>query len=284
MSLKNILRVIVYGGALALLLWAFWLEPSSLRLREYELPLARWPQEQAGLRIALLSDLHAGSPYINGAKLDRIVALTLEAKPDLILLAGDFVINDIPGGRYMPPERIAAHLAGLRAPLGVYAVPGNHEHRREDTAELHAAFERHGITMVDGRLLKLHHGRFQFWLTGFDSLPDGLQRPARQIGLSYYDTLPLIALAHDPNDYRKLREPVRQRIHLFLAGHTHGGQVQLPFFGPVMLHLWHDSPYTAGHYREESDLFITSGIGTSNLPARFRVPPEIAMLTLRPAP
>lgn len=283
MRLKNLLRVIVYGGSLALLLWAFWVEPASLRVREYELPLARWPQEQDGLRIALLSDLHAGAPYMDGAKLERIVALTLEAKPDLILLAGDYVINDIVGGRYMEPETIAAHLSGLRAPLGVYAVTGNHEHRRTP-AQLHDAFERHGLRMIDGRLLRLQRGRFQFWLTGFDSLPDGLSGPARQIGLTYFDALPLIALSHNPEDYRLLKKPVRERIHLFLAGHTHGGQVLLPWIGPAMLRLVHEPVYVAGHYREESDLFVTSGIGTSNLPARFRVPPEISLLTLRHTP
>lgn len=285
MTPKNWLRLLVYGGALGLLAWAFWLEPDSLRVREHDLPLARWPAEQNGLRIALLSDIHAGAPYINAAKLQKIVRLTQESRPDLILLAGDFVINSVVGGHYMPPEEIARHLSGLKAPLGVYAVPGNHEHRREPgrMPEMRAAFEKHGIAMIDGKLLKLELGRFRFWLTGYDNLPLGVSQPERQIRPSYADDLPLIALTHDAETYRVLPDQVRSRIRLLLAGHTHGGQVNLPFLGPVMLRLIKQPFYQAGHYREQSDLFITTGIGTSNLPARFRVPPEISMLILKHA-
>src|SRR4029078_1257554 len=111
--------------AVTLLVYAGWIEPDSLRVSRYTVsqasPLLR------GLRIAVISDLHAGAPYIDTAKIDRVVAMTNQAKPDLILLTGDYVITGMPGGHHMPIRTIVAHLSTLRAPLGVYAVLGNHD-------------------------------------------------------------------------------------------------------------------------------------------------------------
>src|SRR5437762_302456 len=103
-----------------LLLRAAWLEPSSLRVAAYTVPLSA--PALKGMRIAVISDLHAGAPFIDTAKLDRLVAMTNAARPDLILLTGDYVITNVVGGRYMPIDTVVVHLKGLHAPLGVYAV------------------------------------------------------------------------------------------------------------------------------------------------------------------
>ena len=106
---------------------ALWLEPASLRVNAYEVPVPGWPEADAGLRVALLSDLHVGSPWNGLERLRDVVARTNAAAPDLILLAGDYVSLGIPGGHYLPPESWEPILRGLRAPLGVYAVLGNHD-------------------------------------------------------------------------------------------------------------------------------------------------------------
>ena len=113
----RILLALIFLVAAALALDGFWLEPSSLRLTRYEVPLdvPQWK----GMTIAVISDLHAGAPFIDAAKIDRVVAMTNAARPDLILLTGDYVIAGVLGGRHMPIEEIAAHLRPLHAPLGV---------------------------------------------------------------------------------------------------------------------------------------------------------------------
>ncbi len=114
--------------ALGLGLWAFWLEPASLFNEDHDLRLPSWPQSCNGLRVAVLADLHVGSPFNGVAKLNKIVDLTLKAKPDLILLAGDYTIHGVPGGTFVAPETMAKGLQRLAAPLGVFAVLGNHDH------------------------------------------------------------------------------------------------------------------------------------------------------------
>ena len=108
-------------------LWGFWLEPASLRNENYEIDLPNWPAACDRIRIAVVADLHVGSPFNGLDKLERIVELTLAAKPDLILLAGDYVIHGVLGGNKVAPEEIAGGLGRLAAPLGVFAVLGNHD-------------------------------------------------------------------------------------------------------------------------------------------------------------
>src|SRR5262249_51180824 len=110
-----------------LALWAFVIEPSRLVLRETRITLPSWPAGIMGMRVAVISDLHAGSPHITLEKINRIVETTNAARPDLILLPGDFVISGMPGGRFMEPEVIASALQGLRARSGVFATLGNHD-------------------------------------------------------------------------------------------------------------------------------------------------------------
>src|SRR5206468_3478861 len=136
--------LLVLGGALAL--HAFWLEPDSLRLARYDVQLYR--AGLSNMRIAVISDLHAGAPYIDQAKIERVVEMTNATKPDLVLLTGDYVITGVLGGRHMAIEEIAAHLRHLHAPLGVYAVIGNHD-RWEDADHITHALQSAGIRVLE---------------------------------------------------------------------------------------------------------------------------------------
>src|SRR6267154_3024648 len=111
---RGILRFLSVLAVISWFVYAGWLEPASLRLASYTVqqpsPLLK------GLRIAVIGDLHAGAPYIDIAKIDRVVAMTNDAKPDLVLLTGDYVITGVLGGRRMPIKTIVAHLKGLHAP------------------------------------------------------------------------------------------------------------------------------------------------------------------------
>ena len=128
MALRWFRRVVLSTGLL-LGLWAFWWEPSSLHNADYTLRIPQWPQPCSGLRIAVLADPHTGSPYNGLDKLNEIVDLTLQAQPDLILLAGDYVVQEVLGGQFIAPEDMTPVLARLEAPMGVYAVLGNHDRR-----------------------------------------------------------------------------------------------------------------------------------------------------------
>jgi predicted MPP superfamily phosphohydrolase len=102
-------------------------EPSSLTTRQYELAIPSWSKDLAGLRVAVLADLHVGSRFNGLSKLERIVELTNSLKPDLILIPGDFAIDGVIGGSFVSPEEAAAVLGRLTAPLGVWACLGNHD-------------------------------------------------------------------------------------------------------------------------------------------------------------
>lgn len=266
------------SGALVLGLWAFVLEPASLEVNRYELTLPRWPAEQDGLLVALLSDLHVGSPFNGVEKLEEIVARVNQARPHIILLAGDYVTSGVLGGKFVPPETTARILRKLQAPLGVFAVLGNHDYWY-DAPRVRAAFESRGIRVLEDECLHIEDGGFEFWLVGIGDLWEA--RP--NVG-SVLDGLPegaaAIALTHNPDLFPEIPD----RIALTLAGHTHGGQVDLPLWGAPVVPSRFGERYARGHVVENGrHLFVTSGLGTSMLPVRFRVPPEIALLRIRSA-
>jgi predicted MPP superfamily phosphohydrolase len=271
--LQFLLGVLFLIAAL-LAVWAGWLEPSSLRVSYYAVPQSS--PALRGLRIAVISDLHGGAPYIDTAKIDRVVSMANAAKPDLMLLTGDYVITKVVGGRHMPIEIIAAHLKNLRAPLGVYAVLGNHD-RWEDAGHIGAALRQVGIMDMENTGLKLPAPRGRVTLVGIgDGYSQGAD-PAKAL-TSVAGTA--LCFTHSPDIFSVL-PPV---CALTIAGHTHGGQIRLPFFNrPAVAFVSRfDQRYAIGLIREGNRLlFVSSGIGTSGLPLRFGVPPEISLLELQ---
>ena len=261
---------------LGLGLWAFWLEPASLSNEDHELTLPGWPDSCDGLRVAVLADLHVGSPFNGVDKLEQIVDLTLKAKPDLILLAGDYTIHGVVGGNVVAPEIIAKGLSRLAAPLGVYAVIGNHDHR-EGTRRVRRALESNGIKVLDDDSIPLKLAECRIWLAGLSDLWTG--KRAYQAALALIPLgAPTIAFTHNPDSFPILPKPVT----LTIAGHTHGGQVRLPLLGRLIVPSDYGERYAIGHVVENGrHLFVSPGLGTSIFPVRFLVPPEVSMLTLR---
>lgn len=258
---------------MVLAVWAFWWEPRRLVLRETSLPLSCWTGRP--IRIALVADLHVGSPYIGVDKLARLVRLTNERRPDLILLLGDFVIQDVVGGTFVPPERIASALKDLRAPLGVYAVLGNHD-RWLDGPRVERAFTAAGIPVIEDRAIRVQKSGADFWLVGvsdYITAPHDVRRAMAQVS----GEQPVIVMTHNPDVFPL----IPRRVCLTLAGHTHGGQVALPLIGRPIVPSLYGEDYAIGHvHDEERDLFVSAGVGTSIIPVRFRVPPEVVLLTI----
>lgn len=256
-------------------LWAFWIEPASLRNEDYALRPSNWPAECGDLRVAVLGDLHVGSPFNGLAKLDEIIALTQAAEPDLILLAGDFVIHGVVGGDFETPEVIAHSLARLHAPAGVHAVLGNHDWWL-DAPRVQRALEAVSIPVLEDRATEISHGPCHFWLAGVSDWWEG----AHDVGLALAFVpadAPVVVFTHNPDVFPE----IPARVSLTIAAHTHGGQVYVPGWGRPIVPSAYGERFAIGHVVEEGrHLFVSSGLGTSILPVRFLVPPEISVLRL----
>ena len=230
----------------------------------------------AGLKIAVISDLHGGAPFMDTAKIDSVVAMTNKARPDLILLAGDYA-GHVWGSHPLPVETIAQHLKPLSAPLGVYAVLGNHDHKVEGAAHVRRALERSGIAVLANDHVTLKTPKGDLTLVGIDDADSDHADPARAAAGLARGTAAL-CLTHSPDIFPYLPPACA----LTLAGHTHGGQVVLPLVGRLIVPSAYGQRYAIGTIREQDKtFFVSSGIGTSVVAIRFGVPPEISFLTLQ---
>ena len=254
----------------------FFIEPARLVVNRQELRLPDWPAELSGVRVAFLSDLHVGSPHWGLSRLRELVSRVNAEQPDLILLGGDYLINDVWFGTHVEADAIGAELGQLRARLGVFAVLGNHDWWNNGP-KVRAAFEAHGVTVLDDEVRSIDFQGKSFCLLGVRDETQRQRSGQNELELAL-PGMPLLVLMHEPDLFPDLDE----RATLTLAGHTHGGQVDLPFLGRRVVPSRFGPRYAAGHIIENGrHLFVTTGVGTSIIPVRFRVPPEIALLTLR---
>ena len=254
---------------------AFWWEPASLRLTHYDVALEA--PALHGLKIAVISDLHGGAPFIDEGKIDQVVAIANAAHPDLILLTGDYVIQGVLGGRRMPIQTIVAHLKPLSAPLGVYAVIGNHD-RWKSVSEITRAFERGGIPVLENAPVQFRRGGRVITLVGIGDHYSGGSDVVQAFAGVPKDAAAL-CFTHSPDVFPELPKTCA----LTIAGHTHGGQVWLPFLGRIAVAFQsaYGQRYAIGVIREKGkSLFVSPGIGTSAMPVRFMVPPEVSLVTI----
>jgi predicted MPP superfamily phosphohydrolase len=263
------------GAAAAAIAWrALWQEPRSDRVRERDLALPGWPDDLAGLRVALLSDLHAGAPHVREERIERLVAAVNARRPDLVLLLGDYIDPEVPFGGPVAPGTVAARLGALRAPRGVVAVLGNHDWHN-DGPGMRAALQDAGIAVLENDATDAGG----LWIAGVEDLR--YRRP--DIGRALRDVpagAPVILLAHDPD----LFPGVPARVALTVSGHLHGGQIGVPVVRRPFLPSRFGERYAAGHVVEDGrHLYVTRGVGTTGLPVRLLAPPEAIILRLRSA-
>src|SRR5258706_6751682 len=267
--------VLLLLAGVCLGIWSVFIEPNRLVIHAETIKIDDWPKELNGLHIAVISDFHTGGPFIDEKKLKEIVDKTNALHPDLIVLLGDYMSGNSWHSHRVEPEATAAALRNLHAPLGVFSVLGNHDWWY-DGEKVRAAFEQNGIRVLEDEVVELNWQGKSFWLAG---LADFWTRP-QHISETIAKTPPdatVIAITHNPDIFPNVPE----RVSLLLAGHTHGGQVNIPFIGTPIVPSDYGPKYTSGHVIENGHhLFGTTGIGISILPVRFRVPPEIVLLTI----
>ncbi len=259
------------------------IEPYELQTTRYTLTPPGWPARQR-LSIGVVADLHAGGPNMGLERIREVVDATNALGADLIVLLGDYFATHRFVTEVVPHMAWAAELARLKAPLGVHAIFGNHDWWH-DIHGTRAALAHVGIPVLENDAVAIGEPGLGFWLAG---LGDQL---AYRLGRRHYrgvDDLPgtlkritnddpVILLAHEPDIFTRVPE----RVSLTLAGHTHGGQVRVPF----LWHAWVPSSYGArfayGHIVEGGrHMIVSGGLGTSGLPVRMGSPPEILRIDL----
>ena len=296
--LKGVAAVGLSG--LGLGAYAFGIEPRfRLETTRYRLQPPGWP-EGLLLRLAVVADLHAGEPYMPPDRIAEIVDRTNALGADAILLLGDYAAGHRWQTRMVPASEWSGLLAGLRAPLGVHAVLGNHDWWDDRGAQQRGrgpvlgriALERAGIPVYENEAVRLVKNGHAFWLLGLgdqiaffagrtgkrqlfrgvDDLPGTLAKVT--------DAAPVILMAHEPDIFPS----VPARVALTISGHTHGGQVRMAGFSPVVPSRF-GNRYAYGHIVEGNrNLIVSGGLGCSILPVRLGVPPEVVSIELGTAP
>jgi uncharacterized protein len=263
-----------------------------LRVARYDISPPQWPAD-FHLKIAVIADLHACDPWMSLDRIHAIVARTNALNADIIVMLGDYVAGHRHVTRFIPANEWAPVLAGLKAPLGVHAILGNHDWwedkavQREGQGLTNArrALETVGIPVYENDARRLTKDGRPFWLAGLGDqlawMPARRFRPVRRIGVDdlgatlrkVTDDAPIILLAHEPDIARR----VPSRVALQLSGHTHGGQVRLLGWSPVAPS---GQRLAYGHIRMNCDVIVSGGLGCSLMPFRIGVPPEIVLVTL----
>ncbi|HJE25982.1 MAG TPA: metallophosphoesterase [Methylorubrum populi] len=271
--------------------YAFVIEPRfRLALTRYALTPPGWTPGLR-LRIAVLADIHVCEPYMPLDRVAEIVAATNALAPDLILLLGDYPAGRKVTWKPVPLSDFARLAEGLRAPLGTYAVLGNHDWWDDREAmragkgpvEIRRLLEARGIPVLENDAVRLTHDGRPFWIAGLADqepfLPLGIRRSLADIPATLAqvtDDAPILLMAHEPDIFVK----VPQRVSLTLSGHTHGGQIRVLGYSP-MLPSRFGQRFAYGHVVEEGrHLIVSGGLGVSGVGVRFGVPPEIVLIEL----
>lgn len=250
------------------------IERHQLAIEKINCPLKEEHSDLAGLRIAMVADFH-----FDELQEDDFVSHCVETinaqQADLIVLCGDYISHDS-----RPVEPLAEHFKELKAPLGVYAVLGNHDHWAGASTVTRLLSDA-GIQVLRNETETLSYRRSPFQLAGLGSVWVGEAQYKTALPLSSASSPPVILAVHEPDFFdRVCNDP---RLVLQLSGHTHGGQICAPFFGAMRLPSWGKN-YISGLYRrQDSHVYVTRGIGTLFPHVRFCCPPEISLITLKAA-
>jgi predicted MPP superfamily phosphohydrolase len=250
-----------------------WLHRRVLRglsVTDVDVPVRRAAADLHGLRLALVTDVHAGS-FMGERDLCLLFERIAAAEPDLVCLGGDLINTfDREILLYRRPLRL------LDPPLGVFAVPGNHDHFFGKDIGLWTSFlAEHGVRVLINAGARVQRGEASLWVAGVDDLTEGQPDLAAALQ-GHREAEPVVLLSHHPDFFF---EAAAAGVELTLSGHTHGGQVVVLGLAPLRHSVF---GYMAGLYEEDgARLYVSRGVGVTFLPLRLGAPPEIPMLRLQ---
>jgi uncharacterized protein len=276
--------IVSFGAFLAA--QAFWFVPRSLTVRETEITSPKW--QGPPVRIALLADIHGDNFHMPIARIKSLAVSVAALKPDIVLLGGDYT-----GGHFKkssPPgaqmenrsdaenafeREIILALGELRAPLGVFAIMGNHD-CWWNCGEVRRLFARTKVTFLENQAVQVARPSGAFWVVGIE---DG-QTQAPDFIAANQNVPPnsdVLTLVHNPGLFRW---PTNQAAFQF-SGHSHGGQVRFPVIGaPVRMSRYTEETVDQPYIQDGRVLTVSTGLGEIGLPVRFGVPPEIVLVTV----
>ena len=279
------------GTAIAiglLMAYAYFVEPRRFVVVEETIAVPHWDSQLNGFKVVAISDIHTGSNYAPVERLRLVVEKANEQNADVIVLLGDYVSEssrgrrrDIPEGAdgtdlKIPANEIADALQGFQARYGTYAIIGNHDWYHNEQ-KIHRELERVGINVLNNEIAEITVGDRSVRLWGLEDLWKNRRVPSEPF-TQISEKRNVIALTHNPDSL--LSAPAG--FSIMFAGHSHGGQINFPIFGPFS--PFNDPRFMDGHAEVDGKhVYVTSGVGTSVIPFRWRVPPEIAVVTLNSA-
>jgi len=267
---------VLMATPLAVMGYGSLVQRTDFRVRELDAPVPGLPEDLDRLRVLQLSDIHL-SAFLSEAELSRVIDASMELRPNLIVVTGDLI-----SGRGDPLDACIRQLARLKADAGMFGCMGNHERYAGAEDYTEQAARKVGIRFLRSESQQLRFGSATLNLAGVDyqslaGKKDYLRGAETMIVPGAVNVL----LSHNPDVF-----PVaaQQGYNLLLAGHTHGGQVNIEILDQSINPARYATPFVYGLYRSRTaTAYVTRGIGTIVIPTRIGAPPEISVLRLRKA-
>lgn len=259
----------------AMMTWSFVIEPNFLlESEEVEMKVEKFPESLGELRVLLFADMHMGMFPNDYYRFEKIVEAANALNPDIIFLLGDF----FNGGQFYSKMNVsdcANFLKRLKSKYGIYGIYGNHDSYADPILATHA-MKKAGVKILCDSSVLVKTPKGNFYVAGImdpRTMPYSIPRALENVP----EGAPCVLLSHSPRIYFE----IPQSVSVTFAGHTHGGQIHFPFFGPITANSGLGLDFAEGRVNKNgSEIYITSGVGTSRLPARFLCPPKLTLVKL----
>lgn len=262
--------------------YAVMIEPMRLVVTTHRVAL---PGLASPVRALLIGDPQPMWPWWDKARLERTMAEAAALRPDVVFFVGDYAYENKNLKRlgwgapfFVQPADTVAAMAQITAPMGAYAVMGNHDWWWDGPEVLRLLGQTHIRVLMD-EAVRVEAGGAALWVVGLEDMATPRRVDLQRAFAPVDGSAPVVVLSHTPDIFRSLPESAA----LLVAGHTHGGQVWLPLLGRPVVPIT-DTRFAYGHVQADGrQAVVTGGLGMSILPVRFMTPPELTLIELVPA-